>query len=101
MHCKSFIPGSNPGGASREAQAPRALLAGFLPSDVTGAARIQRPRASEDASGPLGPDRTVGSSRAYRRRLVVVAHVESNDHIRIISARLATRAERRFYEQEE
>jgi len=36
----------------------------------------------------------------YRGRLVVVAHLELNEHVRIISARLATNAERRFYEQE-
>ena len=36
----------------------------------------------------------------YRGRLVVVAHLELSEHIRIISARLATNAERRFYEQE-
>jgi uncharacterized DUF497 family protein len=30
-----------------------------------------------------------------------VAHAEADDHIRIISARPATNAERRFYEQEE
>ena len=33
-------------------------------------------------------------------RGVVVAHAESDDSIRIISARLAKKAERRFYEQE-
>jgi uncharacterized DUF497 family protein len=30
-----------------------------------------------------------------------VAHAEADDHIRIISARAATNAERRSYEQEE
>jgi uncharacterized DUF497 family protein len=33
-------------------------------------------------------------------RLVVVAHAETEDSIRIISARSATRAERQTYEQE-
>ena len=37
----------------------------------------------------------------YRGRLVVVAHAEADDHIRIISARPATNTERRFYEKEE
>jgi uncharacterized DUF497 family protein len=37
----------------------------------------------------------------YLGRLVVVAHAESDDHIRIISARPATNAERRSYEQED
>jgi len=40
---------------------------------------------------------TVGVSQ--RRRLLVVAHTERNDTIRIISARRATRREREFYEQ--
>jgi hypothetical protein len=40
---------------------------------------------------------TVGVSQ--RGRLLVVAHTERNDIIRIISARRATRREREFYEQ--
>ena len=36
----------------------------------------------------------------FEDRLVVVAHGETGDDIRIISARLATRAERKSYEQE-
>lgn len=35
-----------------------------------------------------------------RRRLLVVAHTELGDTIRIISARFATKAERRLYEEE-
>ena len=35
-----------------------------------------------------------------RGRLLVVAHVEHRDLIRIISARLATRRERKTYEEE-
>ena len=34
-----------------------------------------------------------------RRRVVVVAYTEHGDTVRIISARLATRRERRFYEE--
>lgn len=34
-------------------------------------------------------------------RLLVVAHTESNGLIRIISARVATRSERKFYEEDE
>jgi uncharacterized DUF497 family protein len=34
-------------------------------------------------------------------RLLVVAHTERRDTIRIISARLATRRERRIYEEDE
>ena len=40
---------------------------------------------------------TVGVSQ--RGRLLVVAHTERNDTIRIISARRATRREREFYAQ--
>ena len=41
---------------------------------------------------------TVGMSR--RRRLVMVAHTERGERIRIISARELTRAEREAYEEE-
>jgi len=41
---------------------------------------------------------TVGMSR--RRRLVIVAHTERGERIRIISARALTRAEREAYEEE-
>ena len=53
------------------------------------------------------PDHSEGEARfvlvglTYLGRLVVVAHAEAEDHLRIISARPATRAERRIYEQEE
>jgi len=40
---------------------------------------------------------TVGQSR--RGRLLVVAHTERGDTIRIISARMATRSERNSYEE--
>ena len=40
---------------------------------------------------------TIGASR--RGRVLVVAHTERNETIRIISARQATRREREFYEQ--
>ena len=38
---------------------------------------------------------------SFRDRLLVVVHVEQGDNIRIISARPATRAERRTYEEKE
>ena len=40
---------------------------------------------------------TVGMSS--RKRLLVMAHTEEGDTVRIISARRATRHERRFYEE--
>jgi len=42
---------------------------------------------------------TIGAS--HRGRILVVAHTERDDTIRIISARRATRREREFYEQGE
>ncbi len=52
------------------------------------------------------PDHSVGEERfvlmglSDRGRLLVVAHVERGDLIRIISARLASRRERKTYEEE-
>jgi uncharacterized DUF497 family protein len=52
------------------------------------------------------PDHSEGESRfillglIFQGRLVVVGHVEEQNSIRIINARLATRAERRDYEEE-
>ena len=53
----------------------------------------------------LDPDHSVGEERfvtfgvSSRGRLLVVAHTEREDIIRIISAREATRPERRIYEE--
>ena len=52
------------------------------------------------------PDHSVGEERwllleiSVSGRLIVVAHTERGDRIRLISARLATRLERRQYESE-
>jgi len=40
---------------------------------------------------------TIGESA--RNRVLVIAHTEEGETIRIISARMATRRERRFYEE--
>ena len=51
------------------------------------------------------PEHSIGETRfvllglSYHGRLVVVAHTDTSDSLRIISARLATRAERKYYEQ--
>lgn len=51
------------------------------------------------------PDRSVGEQRfitlgmSHRQRLLVVVHTETGDRLRIISARRATRHEKRSYEQ--
>ena len=82
-----------------------------------GAANVKRRRVSfneaasllEDPLSTTYPDEahseeetrflTIGAS--HRGRVLVVAHTERNDTIRIISARRATRREREFYEQGE
>jgi uncharacterized protein len=63
--------------------------------------------ALSDAMAITGadPDHSVGEARwvtfgvSNRRRLLVVAHTEEEDIIRIVSARKAGRAERRLYEE--
>jgi uncharacterized DUF497 family protein len=73
--------------------------------------KVGLPEAATAFADPLSltipdPDHSVGEARfiligqSERRRLVVVAHVERGDLIRIISARLATRRERKTYEEE-
>jgi uncharacterized DUF497 family protein len=52
------------------------------------------------------PDHSVGEERfvtfgvSGRGRLLVVAHTEKDDTIRIISARIASRGERKIYEED-
>ena len=68
------------------------------------------PEAATAFGDPLSltipdPDHSVGEQRyltmgvSYGQRLLVVAHTEAGDRLRLISARRATRAERRRYEQ--
>ena len=52
-----------------------------------------------DPEHSFGEARFILMGLSYQGRLVVVAHADADDSIRIISARLATRAERKFYEQ--
>lgn len=70
------------------------------------------PEAATAFADPLSltipdPDHSAGEARfvligqSERRRLVVVAHVERGELIRIISARPATRPERKTYEEED
>ena len=53
-----------------------------------------------DPDHSVGEERFILIGRSGRQRLVVVAHTEHDDLVRIISARLATRRERRTYEEE-
>ena len=48
-----------------------------------------------DPDHSLGEQRFVTLGMSHRQRLLVVAHTESGDRIRIISARRATRQEQR------
>ena len=47
----------------------------------------------------INEDRFIIIGYSYKNRLVVVIHTERGDKIRIISARLATKRERSFYER--
>jgi uncharacterized DUF497 family protein len=44
--------------------------------------------------------RYITMGRAFNDKLLVVVHTDRDDNIRIISARRASRRERRFYEEE-
>jgi len=53
-----------------------------------------------DPDHSLAEQRYVTVGMSADRRLLVVAHTEHGDSIRIISARRATRRERRWYEEQ-
>jgi uncharacterized protein len=53
----------------------------------------------DDPDHSEAEDRFVLLGMSHTGRLVVVVHTDRDDHIRLISARLATRRERRDYEQ--
>ena len=74
-------------------------------------ARSHVPEAATCFGDPISltvpdPDHSEGEARfvliglSFQSRLIVVAHTEADDAIHIISARPATRAERRAYEEE-
>jgi uncharacterized protein len=52
-----------------------------------------------DPDHSLGEQRYVTIGRSKLGQTLVVAHAEEEDTIRIVSARRATRRERRFYEE--
>jgi len=52
-----------------------------------------------DPDHSIGEERYITFGRAASGRLLVVAHVERQDTMRLISARLATRRERRISEE--
>jgi uncharacterized protein len=53
----------------------------------------------DDPDHSEAEDRFVLLGMSHTGRLVVVVHTDRDDHIRLIRARLATRRERRDYEQ--
>lgn len=53
-----------------------------------------------DPDHSVDEDRYITIGWSYRQRLLIVAHTERGDPIRIISARELTRIEREAYEQE-
>ena len=56
-------------------------------------------QTGRDPDHSIGEERFVTFGLSARGRLLVVAHTEHGDTIRIISARLATAAERIIYEE--
>jgi uncharacterized protein len=52
-----------------------------------------------DAEHSLAEKRYVTIGRAFAGKLLVVVHTDRGDNIRIISARVASRRERKFYEK--
>ena len=59
----------------------------------------QRSLAIPDPAHSAVEDRFVIIGTSHRGKLLVVVHTERGDNIRIISARLASRRERKTYEQ--
>jgi uncharacterized DUF497 family protein len=53
-----------------------------------------------DPDHSIDEERWLLIGRSERQRLVIVAHTERSDTIRLINARLATRSERTTYEEE-
>ena len=52
-----------------------------------------------DPAHSQAEDRSIGLGQSHRRKLLVVVHTERGDNIRIISARRASRRERKSYEE--
>jgi len=50
-----------------------------------------------DPAHSIGEDRFIAIGRSINNKLIVVVHTDRDDIIRIISARKATRSERRQY----
>ena len=53
-----------------------------------------------DPNHSIGENRHIIVGISQHNRLLIIAHTDRDDRIRIISARAATRREMRFYEEE-
>ena len=67
--------------------------------EATTALRDRLSATGLDPDHSFGEERFVTFGVSSRGRLIVVAHTEREDIIRIISAREATRPERKIYEE--
>ena len=56
-------------------------------------------RIYEDPVHSIGESRCLVIGESFSQEILVVSFTERGDNIRIISARLATRRERKFYEE--
>jgi uncharacterized protein len=54
-----------------------------------------------DPAHAVGEERFITIGLSHQSRLLVVAHADRGDTIRLISARVATRAERKSYEEDQ
>jgi uncharacterized DUF497 family protein len=52
-----------------------------------------------DPEHSLAEERYITMGRAFNDKLLIVVHTDRGDNIRIISARRASRRERKFYEE--
>ena len=69
--------------------------------EATTAFRDPLSATAHDPDHSAGENRFVSFGLSAKGRLLVVSHTERGETIRIISARLATRQERRIYEEEQ
>jgi uncharacterized DUF497 family protein len=58
-----------------------------------------RSKTIHDPDHSQTEDRYIVIGRSHQQRILIVVHTERGDNIRIISARLANRRERRDYEE--